>query len=74
MADSTPSAKLPMAPVEAPAAQAVNVPLPMAAHFIVLNITPGDEAEDTVKAFFGNTAALIRSVVSSRAVSKKMKP
>ena len=34
----------------------------MAAHFIVLGIAPGAPAEDTVRAFFGNAAALRRSV------------
>lgn len=34
----------------------------MAAHFIVLGIAPGAAAEDTVRAFFGNAAALCRSV------------
>ncbi|RMX07584.1 Dyp-type peroxidase [Corticibacter populi] len=34
----------------------------MAAHFIVLNIAPGAAAEETVRAFFGNAAALVRSV------------
>ena len=62
MADTTPSANLPLAPVGPPEAQAINVPQGMAAHFIVLNIAPGAEAEATVKAFFGDTAGLIRSV------------
>ncbi|MFV0681380.1 Dyp-type peroxidase [Ottowia sp.] len=34
----------------------------MAAHFIVLNIAPGAEAEDAVRDFFGGAAGLVRSV------------
>ena len=42
--------------------QAVNAPAPVAAHFIVLKIKPGTEAEDKVRAFFGNAAGLVRTV------------
>jgi putative iron-dependent peroxidase len=40
----------------------VNVPQGMAAHFIVLNLAPGAEAQAAVQAFFGNAAGLVRSV------------
>ena len=58
----TSTASLPAAPVEPADPQAVNVPLGMAAHFIVLNIAPGAAAQEAVQAFFGNVAGLVRSV------------
>ena len=63
MADTpSPTPRVPLAPLEPPAPQPVNVPQGMAAHFIVLNIAPGAEAQATVQAFLGNVAGLVRSV------------
>ncbi|HEY0201491.1 MAG TPA: Dyp-type peroxidase, partial [Burkholderiaceae bacterium] len=45
-----------------PTTQPVTEPSGQAAHYIVLNIAPGAAAEDAVRAFFGNAAALTRSV------------
>ena len=45
-----------------PEPQTVIEPQGMAAHFVVLGIAPGPEAEDKVRAFFGNAAGLVRSV------------
>jgi len=42
--------------------QAVLEPQRMAAHFIVLNIAPGADAQARVRALFGNAAGLVRSV------------
>jgi len=53
---------LPHASAAAPQPQALLEPQLMAAHYVVLGIVPGAAAEDRVRAFFGNTAGLVRSV------------
>lgn len=45
-----------------PEPQTVIEPQGMAAHFVVLGIAPGPEAEEKVRTFFGNAAGLVRSV------------
>lgn len=45
-----------------PQPQAVTAGAGGAAHYVVLNIAPGEEAENAVRAFFGNAAGLRRSV------------
>lgn len=64
MADSSipPLSTGPASGQELPEPQPVLEQQGMAAHFIVLAIAPGREAEERVRAFFGNAAALRRSV------------
>ncbi len=62
MSDAPPRCPAHNAAAQGPEPQAVVNPLCLPAHFVVLNIAPGAEAEDAVRAFFGNAAGLVRSV------------